>query len=872
MKTLSKFYLLLLCVAVAFVPPVQAQQKQNDSVKSTYNAKKAFSPLFMNDQVTAFHSATGKPGPLYWQNQADYQISVTLDTTSHMISGHVVITYTNNSPYNLDYVWLQLDQNTFQKDSRGTAVSPVGGGRNTIDSYTKGFILKNVAVKVDDGKHNANYLVTDTRMQIRLDEPLQDDGEKMKIYIDYAYKVPDYGKDRTGRMPTKYGTVYTIAQWYPRMSVYDEVDGWATLPYLGAGEFYLEYGNFEYHITAPANMIVVGSGKLVNAEDVLTDTMRDRLEEARESDETVFIRTKEDVINGVHKSADDGMLTWHFKMEQSHDIAWAASSAFMWDAARINLPDGETALAQSVYPVESAGQHAWGRSTQYVKGAIELYSKHWYPYTYPVATNVAGSEGGMEYPGIVFCNWKSEGSRLWNVTNHEFGHNWFPMIVGTNERKFAWMDEGFNTFINDLATKHFNNGEYYSEPNRRAMANIVFNENLAPVFTLPDVIHEQRSLGILAYYKPALALHVLRSEVLGKKRFDYAFRQYIREWAFKHPTPWDFFNTMEEAAGEDLQWFWKAWFMNNWKLDQAVKGVKYVDGDPAKGALITIVNKNKMAMPVDIQVNQADGTSEIIHLPVEIWQNGAVWTFKYSSDDKILSVEIDPKHQLPDINPANNKLVKLQPAANKTAADVIGQYIEKIGGQEQLQDVTNIKKTMTANIRGIKLKITVKKKRPDKFSQTMSIPSMGRTLMSINVNGDEVTIKSRGKQVPVKADRKKSLQKRTAMFPELTYSQEEFKKKVLGIGLVDNSKAYVVQIITPSGTKIKNYYSLENGLKLKSVTTRDGKVSKVKYSDYREVKGVMIPFNQTTTTMGRALNVTVQEVKINSGIDDSAFE
>src|SRR5699024_10646668 len=243
---------------------------------------------------------------------------------------------------------------------------------------------------------------------------------------------------------------------------------------------------------------------------------------------------------------------------------------------------------------------AWGRSTEYVKGAIESYSNRLSEYSYPVATNVAGNEGGMEYPGLVFCSYKSKGAGLWGVTNHELGHHWFPMVVGSNERRYAWMDEGFNTFINDLASKDFNNGEYYSEPNARQRARMLFNDNLDPIFTRPDVIHNQRNLGIEAYYKPATALHLLRTEVLGKDRFDYALRSYIHRWSYTHPQPWDFFNTMSDAAAEDLTWFWKSWFMNNWKLDQAVKGVKYVDEDPKQGVIITIVNKKKMPMPVTV--------------------------------------------------------------------------------------------------------------------------------------------------------------------------------------------------------------------------------------------------------------------------------
>lgn len=868
---------LILCLAVCLFVGLStnalAQQNQSQNkVESTFNAQEAFSPLFMTDQVTAYHSATGNPGPLYWQNRADYKITATLDTVNNTINGHTVITYTNNSPYDLDFLWLQVDQNTFRKDSRGTAVSPVGGGRNAVNTYTKGDVIENVAVKIGNDKQKADYLVTDTRMQIRLKKPLAAKGNKIEIYIDYHFKIPEYGKDRMGRVQTKNGTIYTIAQWYPRMSVYDEVEGWNTLPYQGAGEFYLEFGDFDYKLTVPANMVVVGSGRLVNPKEVLTDTQMDRLEKAHNSDETVMIKTKEDVINEVHHASNNGTLTWHFKMEQSHDIAWAASAAFIWDAARMNLPNDQTGLAQSVYPVESAGQEAWGRSTEYVKGAIEGYSEQWYPYTYPVATNVAGNEGGMEYPGIVFCSWHSKGARLWGVTDHEFGHNWFPMIVGSNERKYAWMDEGFNTFINGISSKQFNNGEYYNESNRRGAAGGMFNENFPPIFTMPDVIHYQGALGMLAYRKPGMGLSILRTDILGEERFDYAFKQYIQEWAFKHPTPWDFFNSMDEASGEDLEWFWKAWFMNNWQLDQAVKSVEYVNGDPANGALITIINKKKMAMPVDMQIKQANGEADMKYLPVEIWQSGPVWTFKYPSTSKILSIVIDPDLSLPDINSENNTLINLMPAQGETPESVISGYIEAMGGREKLQGVNDISKVMTASLQNITLKFTIKKKSPGKLFQELSIPSMGRTFTTIKINGDDVSVVARGQQIPLNPERKAALKKQTIIFPELKYGDEGYTTKLLGIQASGSGKVYVVQINTPSGAVVKNYYSVETGLKTKTETTLNDNTSKTFYADYREVSGIMVPYTQTMSTLGQTLDLTIKEIKINNGIEDSAFK
>jgi aminopeptidase N len=311
-------------------------------------------------------------------------------------------------------------------------------------------------------------------------------------------------------------------------------------------------------------------------------------------------------------------------------------------------------LAISAYPVESVGQDGWSRSTEYTKASIEHYSKLWYEHPYPAAINVAGNEGGMEYPGIVFCEYTSKTAALWGVTDHEFGHGWFPMIVGSNERQFAWMDEGFNTFINSLSTAAFNNGEY-KEPaqNMHQMSNVLTNPEMEPIYTAPDGLKE-KNLGILAYFKPSAGLTMLREQVLGKERFDRAFKAYVDRWAFKHPTPDDFFRTIENVAGEDLHWFWRSWFLNNWQLDQAVTKIKYKKNDPTQGAIIFIENLEKMPMPVTLELKYKSGKSERKSLPVEIWERNKEWSFLMNSTEEIVSITIDPDFVLPDSNSENN--------------------------------------------------------------------------------------------------------------------------------------------------------------------------------------------------------------------------
>jgi hypothetical protein len=617
-----------------------------------YDQHEAFAPLFYPAYGDEVRTAGGTPGPAYWQNEADYAIQAELDDKAHRISATVTITYRNNSPEQLPFLWLQLDQNTYKPGSRAEATTPINGGRYANLGFDGGYDIESVALLNGSREEPLHYSISDTRMQILLPAPLRAHGDSVKIRIRYRFGIPERGSDRMGRMQTDNGWVYEIAQWYPRMCVYDNVQGWNTLPYLGAGEFYLEYGDFDFSIKASSKLIIVASGELLNPGEVLSAGQRKRLEAARNSDKTVVIRNEKEVKEDLAR-ADAGKLTWHFHCRNARDVAWAASVAFIWDAARINLPDGKKALAMSVYPAEYATDSGWKRSTEFVKGAIEHYSGKWFPYPYPNAVNVAGPVGGMEYPGIVFCSAFSQKKELWGVTSHEFGHTWFPMIVGSNERKYPWMDEGFNTFINEVADQYFNHGEFYRKPNYRARGARFFQPNSESIMTIPEVT-QPHYLAVNAYDKPALGLQLLREQVLGEERFDSAFRYYIRSWAYRHPTPWDFFHAMENYSGETLDWFWRGWFLNNWKIDQAVMGVTYPESNPANGSIITIENREQLPMPAVVEIKEAGDKTGRVSLPVEIWQRGPVWKFYYPSIRKIESVVIDPDRNLPDSEEGNN--------------------------------------------------------------------------------------------------------------------------------------------------------------------------------------------------------------------------
>jgi len=620
------------------------------ALAANYNPLETFAPLTLPQSVNRYRSGSGAPGPDYWQNRADYEIHAALDAANKQLSAREVITYTNHSPDTLASLWIQLDQNVYRRDARSGASSP-----RPRKEFTDGFILDEVALESHGHTTQADYLVSDTRMQIRLPEPLKPAGGTIRVHIRYHYTIPGVFGGRTSWTATKNGEIYDIAQWYPRMAVYDDLRGWDTLPYL-AQEFYLEYGNFDYFITVPWDMLVAGSGALQNPQAVLTSSQLRRLKAAAASDATVFIRSEAEVGETASRPTHSGTLTWHYRIKNSRDVAFSASRAFIWDAARIQLPGNRRALAMSFYPVESAGNAAWGRSTEYLKHAVEDFSQRWLPYPYPAAVNVAGGTAGMEYPAIVFDSLKAKGKDLFWITVHEIGHTWFPMVVGFDERRDAWMDEGFNTFMNVYESDTFNKGEYapkrdpeYAPGGGNPVEEIlpILNDPEAPVImTRAEAIREKYRHPV-TYFKSALGLILLREQILGPERFDWAFRHFIRNWAYRHPAPSDFFRTMESEGGEDLSWFWRGWYMNNWKLDLAVKGAAYVDGNPAKGAIVTIENRGQLVMPVTIQVDFGDGSHQRVRLPVETWIQQSIATLTLQSTQPITAVTIDPDHVLP---------------------------------------------------------------------------------------------------------------------------------------------------------------------------------------------------------------------------------
>ncbi|HEV8509881.1 MAG TPA: M1 family metallopeptidase [Gemmatimonadales bacterium] len=603
---------------------------------------------------------SGRPGPQYWQQRVDYTIAVSLDTATHTVAGRETIRYTNHSPDTLQYLWLQLDQNLFREDSRGTMLNPPDA-RFAARGFRGGFVLDHVdavrpSARPPVRRTALKTIENGTLLRVELDRPLPPAGVT-SLDIGFSFQVPEHGADRMGRERFPEGWLYEIAQWYPRLAVYDDVRGWNTEQYLGQGEFYLEYGDIDFAITVPRGFIVAGTGRLTNPLEVLTVQQRARLARALRSDSTVAVIAKTEVGEPSSRPPGSGALTWRFAAKNVRDVAWAAAPNFMWDASGWN-----GILMQSFYP--PVADSIWRESTRMVRHSIKHYSEKWFPYPYPTAINVNGPVGGMEYPMIVFCANRRSREGLFGVTTHELGHEWFPMVVGNNERLYAWMDEGFNTFINIYSARTYFPDQAWLRTRGQAdqWAQFAATGRDEPGITPADRVTPEL-LGQVAYNKPATGLYVLRHAILDSTRFDIAFREYVRRWAFKHPTPADFFRSMEDGVGEDLSYFWRGWFLRTDVVDQAVDSVRTRrDSSGTTYTGIFLSSPGGLPMPVDLRLTFVDGSAETTRLPVEAWFEGDHFTYVRAFPKDLVNVEIDPDKNFPDVRRGNNTWSKSEVA------------------------------------------------------------------------------------------------------------------------------------------------------------------------------------------------------------------
>jgi hypothetical protein len=538
-----------------------------------------------------YRSASGAPGQEYWQQRADYNIRAELDDEKQRITGSETITYHNNSPDELGYLWLQLDQNIFDKESMA-AKTRTGTVNNTVSFTAMNYMVgsqfdggfKITAVK-DKSGNALKYIINNTMMRVNLPQPLRP-GQSVVFAIDWNYNITDMNKQR-GRSGYEYfpadgNYTYTIAQWFPRMAVYDDVWGWQHKQFLGQGEFALTFGNYNVALTVPDDHIVGATGTLTNEKQVLTSTQLQRLRQAETAKDPVVIVTQDEVVQ-AEKGKPKGKKTWIFQASDVRDFAFCSSRKYIWDAKLCDV-EGRPVWAMSYYPKE--GNPLWGKySTRAVEHTLKSYSKHTIAYPYPkaISTHWIGNGGGMEYPMICFNGGRPEADGTYSaqtkygmisVIIHEVGHNFFPMIVNSDERQWSWMDEGLNSFLQYLAEQEWERGypSWSGEPYQIVSYMKSSKETLVPIMTNSEQILQ---FGPNAYDKPATALNILRETVMGRELFDLAFKEYAQRWAFKHPHPADFFRSMENASGVDLDWFWRGWFYGTDPVEVSLEDVNY---------------------------------------------------------------------------------------------------------------------------------------------------------------------------------------------------------------------------------------------------------------------------------------------------------
>lgn len=702
-----------------------------------------FEPI--DNMITApnvYRSASGAPGKAYWQQRADYKIKAQLDEKNNILSGDETITYYNNSPDDLSYLWIQLEQNVNKKGNEdfGFAFGNVRDSMNTrhmqfltraID-FPAGYTIK--YVKDTNGKA-IKSLVNNTMMKVILDQPIKT-GESLTFSIGWSYHITDRSMFLLSREGYEYfpeddNTVYLIAHWFPRMAVYSDTEGWQNKQFNRLGEFALEFGDYDVEITVPADHLVAATGALNNQAEVLTKTQRQRLEAARKSvDKTVMIVTPEEA-KANEKSKSTKTKTWKFRAENVRDFAFASSRKFIWDAQAVPL-ETHTVMAMSFYPKE--GLPVWAESsTLAVKNALEVYSEDVFEYPYPVCISVNTSNIGMEFPMISFnggrpVNGKiSKNAKAGMISTivHEVGHNWFPMIVSSDERQWMWMDEGLNTFIHQRTME-----KRYPDYNHTTPKSIVpfmsgDKSIMRPIMTSSDN-DLLKQFGANYYQKPTVGLQILRNSVIGKDLFDQAFKEYANRWKYKHPNPGDLFRTLEDATAVDLDWFCRGWFFTTDNVDMELSNVKWFTvaneenvetknkvtkanikaenagentsdfaggpemitmvstPDQAYGQFlsrldepelrkqlygkniyeITIKNVGGLVMPVTIEWQYTDGTSEIDTLPAEIWRHNEYETTEtFIKDKQVAKVVLDPNFEFADTDTTNNSFPKVEEAS-----------------------------------------------------------------------------------------------------------------------------------------------------------------------------------------------------------------
>lgn len=591
---------------------------------------------------------TGEPGPNYWQQSAKYRIRAELDPETQLVTGAETVWYYNRSPIRLAQLILHVRRNLFAPEAQ----------RNQDVPITRAVAFDRIAANGQDlgpssvQSREAGYGISGTIMRITLPEALQP-GDSVALDFEWNYPVPPDGAPRSGFD----GGAFYVAYWYPQMAVLDDMNGWNADRYLGSAEFYMGYGDYDVELTVPAGYLVTATGELQNPDDVLSPQTRERLERARHTRETVRVVTADDRAPGMSTTAGmDGKLTWHFKAQNVRDFAWSTSDQFLWDATSAIVGDATgdgapdtTAIGAFYRP----GEAEWENSARYAQHSVETLSQDLWPYPYPHMTAVDGpaSCGGMEYPMMTCIGHGLFGDavNMYSVLVHEIAHMWFPMIVGSNEKRHAWMDEGLTQFNESHGIELMFPETDDVANNRRGYLQIIPSGLEEDLMTGGDQFANGWAYGVASYSKPATILVTLRA-LLGEEMFTKAFREYGRRWAFKHPAPWDLWNTFDDVTGEDHDWFWRSWFFETWALDQALGEVTPVGDD----LQVIIEDRGNLPMPVRLAVTRADGEVENMTVPVDVWLHGAArHTLRIPDGASVTRLEIDAAGDFPDVDRDN---------------------------------------------------------------------------------------------------------------------------------------------------------------------------------------------------------------------------
>ena len=745
-----KYYFTAVIFLFAAITMVQAQEKTEREAGHENQSK--FKQMYQEFSTpNTYRSASGAPGPDYYQQQANYKMDIELDDKNAKIYGEETITYINNSPDDLEYLWVQLDQNVREKNNKsdlrnssqlsGAMPASQFAGTHLSAGFDGGFKIQHV--KDDSGK-DLPYTINQTMMRVDLPAALKS-KDQISFSIKWWYTIPDHtvSRARSGYeyFPKDGNKAYVMAQFFPRMAVYNDVEGWQNHQFWGSGEFALPFGDYEVNITVPADHILDATGVLQNRKDVFSKEMMKRYDEATKSfDKPVIIVTQEEA-EAAEKSFSTKKKTWKFKAENVRDYGFATSRKFIWDMQNVKLSNGKTSMAVSLYPKE--GNPLWEEySTKAVAHTLRSYSAHTFDYPYPKAISVHAKNQGMEYPMICWNYGRPNEDGTYSdrvkygmisVIIHEVGHNFFPMIVNSDERQWGWMDEGLDTFMQYMAEQEF--GEAFPAaiapntkyPSRRGEPSKIVpymagdQSFMTPIMANPENVYQ---LGNNAYGKPATALNILRETVMGKELFDHAFKTYSHRWMFKHPTPEDFFRTMEDASAVDLDYFWRGWFYTTDYVDIGIKEVKKfqvstkppkqirdvmeqrnlkledlpplvflaeIDGEDYDASLkgknpsdisttlkeymmdnltaaeraavkepkffyeITFNKPGGIPMPLIVEYTYADGTTQNITYPAEIWRMSDKEVKRVvSSEKELVGIVVDPKAETADIDTTNN--------------------------------------------------------------------------------------------------------------------------------------------------------------------------------------------------------------------------